>query len=247
MLSRLADIVGSFPPASEVLRPGLFWVAVLWVAGAVVLITLGILAAGLSQFPGDVAATRAFQQVDVPVLGGFLSAVNQLGNPQIFLGIPIGLSAAFLLFSAKREASLLLLTYGAGALNAILKQLVGRSRPSVDVIDNIQVVSGSSFPSGHTVAITVLFGLLFLLIPRLTSRKTVQWVTRAGCLLMIAAAGPARVYIGVHWTSDVIGGYLLAFLLLVPVAVLYLGGGSRRSSSDCKHRRHVTNHLPDHR
>ena len=65
------------------------------------------------------------------------------------------------------------------------------------------------------------YGLLFFLIPIVVPWRPLRWVLQAGCLLVVLAGGPARVYVGVHWSSDVLGGYLVALLFLLPALAVY--------------------------
>jgi undecaprenyl-diphosphatase len=179
-------------------------------------------AALFDRFPGDERIAHAIQDIDVPAFGGFVDAINWLGNTWPSAALVIILAAAFALRRAPVAAGLVLLTFAAKWLNSALQDLIGRPRPSPDLIEVTKHIEAGSFPSGHTVSTTVLFGLLFFLAPALVAWPAARWALRAGCLLVIAAAGPARVYIGVHWPSDVFGGYLLALLFLAPLFLLYV-------------------------
>ena len=115
----------------------------------------------------------------------------------------------------------MLLTFAPRGANSLLKDWVERPRPSDELVDVSTDASGFSFPSGHTVGTAALFGVLFFLLPALVPWRPLRWALQVGCLLVVLAAGPARVYVGAHWPSDVLGGYLLALLFLVPVLVVY--------------------------
>ena len=65
------------------------------------------------------------------------------------------------------------------------------------------------------------YALLFFLIPIAVRWRPLRWVLQAGCLLVVLAGGPARVRVGVHWPSDVLGGYLLTLLFLLPALAAY--------------------------
>ena len=106
-------------------------------------------------------------------------------------------------------------------VNVVLKGLVERPRPSPELVEVTSHASGSSYPSGHTAVTAALFGLLFFLIPVVILWRPLRWTLQAGCVLIVLAAGPARVYVGVHWPSDVLGGYLVTFLLLTPPLLAY--------------------------
>jgi undecaprenyl-diphosphatase len=116
---------------------------------------------------------------------------------------------------------LVLITIGPRIANSIVKEAVQRPRPSAHLLHVSQRDSGYGFPSGHTVGTAVLFGVLFFIIPAAVPWRPVRWLLQLGCLLLIASAGPARVYVGVHWPSDVLASYLLALLFLMPVFLAY--------------------------
>ena len=101
-------------------------------------------------------------------------------------------------------------------LTQALKAGTNRKRPDFEPGDD-----RDSFPSGHTVGTVTFYALLFFLIPTVVTWPPLRWALQTGCLLMVLAAGPARVYIGVHWPSDVLGGYLVALLFLAPVLAAY--------------------------
>lgn len=200
---------------------GLAWAVALWTVLAFLFVFLAIFAAFYDRFPADERIAHALQGVDLPALGGLFDFTNKLGDALFYIPLLLLLAVAFAASRAWLEAFLLLLVLMPGALNSALKDLIGRPRPSADLPRVTEHESDFSFPSGHVVSITALFGLLFLLLPAVVPWRPLRWLLQAGCLLLVLAVGPARVYIGVHWPSDVLGGYLLALLFLLPAAMLY--------------------------
>lgn len=202
-------------------RSYLVWGIWLWVAVALLFLFLASLAVFYDRFPSDERIAHAIQGIDVPAFGGFLAFVNLLGNAWLYVALTLGLTIAFALARAGGEAVLVLLTFVPRGLNSLLKDWIERPRPSPDLVESTGDTSGFSFPSGHTVGTTALFGVLFFLIPVVVPWRPVRWALQAGCLLAVLAAGPARVYVGAHWPSDVLAGYLLALLFLVPLLAAY--------------------------
>jgi undecaprenyl-diphosphatase len=106
---------------------------------------------------------------------------------------------------------------GALGSNIVLRIAVGRTRPDVDYIAHLlpEVQADFqrfSFPSGHAGAVMVAFAALAIVLwrmPRLRHALHVRWLTLAGAVIIIAGVGFGRVYLGVHWPSDVLAGYLL--------------------------------------
>ena len=116
------------------------------------------------------------------------------------------------LLGLRREAVICGSAIGLGALvNWILKFLIARPRPEQELIQVLVPNAFHSFPSGHVVVYVQLFGfLLYILFTRRTARRGIgEGLLMAVCLILILTIGLSRVYLGVHWPSDVIGGYLL--------------------------------------
>lgn len=108
---------------------------------------------------------------------------------------------------------------GIGVINMTVKRLVGRGRPplATAVLDE----RGFSFPSGHTVGTTVVWLLLAWMIGHwVISRRAVQVAVWTGALLMIVAVGATRVYLGVHFPSDVLAGWALGAAWAVTIALV---------------------------
>lgn len=198
------------------------WALVLWIALAITFVVLAALASFYDRFPGDERLADALQGIDVPALGGFFDFVNALGLAVVYIPLTLGVAALLAVRRAGSESLLVLLTYAARWLNSVMKTWVERPRPSASLVDVTDRFSGFGFPSGHTVGTSVLFGVLFLVMPAVVPWRPLRWLLQAGCLLLVLAAGPARVYIGAHWPSDVFGGYLLTVLAVAPPAAAYL-------------------------
>lgn len=99
-------------------------------------------------------------------------------------------------------------------LEFTLKASVGRDRP-----DLARLVGGNgpSFPSGHVMAAVALWGLVPLVVALYTRRRRVWWATVMASGALIVAIGASRIYLGVHWFSDVVGGLIVGAFFLVGV------------------------------
>ena len=135
--------------------------------------------------------------------------ITNLGS---FWGILI---VIFLVFLVNRKVSYICL--GASiiqtSLNRVIKAIVRRPRPNVDVFIR---ESNFSFPSGHAMAITCLYGLLiyYLYKSEIRYRKLLIVI----CVLIIVLVSLSRVYLGVHYFSDIIGGILLSSTLVLYIS-----------------------------
>lgn len=102
-------------------------------------------------------------------------------------------------------------------LTTIFKHLIGRSRPT-----GLKLIQqgGYSFPSGHTMFAVCIYGYLFYLAITKIKNKILRYSVSILLLLVILSIGVSRIYVGVHFASDVLAGYLLGIcylLLLIEV------------------------------
>lgn len=170
--------------------------------------------------PGDLTVTRAVQAETSPVLDRLALLVSAVGSP---VGLAL-LAGAVVVVLAKRrqvrEAALIVTTGFAEVGTVLLRLITERPRPDAALVRIVESVPGTSFPSGHAAdaaALAVLLG-------QLTVRWSIPWrvAAWAGLGLFALAEGTARIYLGAHWPSDVVGGYLLGGAL-----GLGLGGFSK--------------------
>jgi len=201
--------------------------ALVVVGGA--LLWLALLVARQPGFPIDVAITRAVQSVRQPLYGWVLTHVSDLGYSPLS---PLTFVAVFGLLVAVRLRREAVVAVAAGLLaglsDSLLKALTARPRPSAALVHVWNHPGGYSFPSGHVVHYTVLFGFACYALLRLAHGAGTQpsrsyrsrartWVALALAVVLAALVvlvGPSRVYLGVHWPTDALGGYLLGGLWL---------------------------------
>ena len=136
--------------------------------------------------------------------------------------IEVGALLILWLVRLRVEAVFLALTLLADLLGGVLKIVVGRNRPTPDLVHVVQQIQQPSFPSGHTLHYTVFYGFLIFVIATNFKSSWPRNVALVIFALLIALVGPSRVYLGEHWPTDVIGGYLIGALCLAPLIAGYL-------------------------
>jgi len=105
-----------------------------------------------------------------------------------------------------------------GVLGALLKLLVGRHRP--DLLDPVARASGYSFPSGHALNNALAASVfLLVLLPVLPRHRLLLWIA---AVVIPLVTGLTRIGLGVHWTSDVVAGWLLGVAVTAATATAFL-------------------------
>ncbi|HAZ43278.1 MAG TPA: phosphatidic acid phosphatase [Cyanobacteria bacterium UBA11369] len=160
----------------------------------------------------DSAILLALLSLHTPLLDRVMRVITFVGEPSFLLVICL-IVASWLLWSRHRSAAttLAIACIGAIGLNFLLKNLFARTRPmlwqrSVDV-------SFYSFPSGHAMVSLVIYGMLSYLLATRFHRKSKSILSVT--ILLIAAIGLSRLYLGVHWPTDVIAGYAAGLVWLI--------------------------------
>ena len=134
--------------------------------------------------------------------------VTLLGTGLVLMTM-VAVAATFLWLTDHRFSALLLLiaTWGGVAINSLLKSSFARPRPQVFEW-GAQVLT-SSFPSGHAMTATITYGTVAYLAARLQRRRISRWITLFLAALLIILICVSRLYLGVHYPSDVVAGALM--------------------------------------
>lgn len=141
-----------------------------------------------------------------------LKVLTFFGSP-VWFYVLVGVAAALVWRRGRGRLAVFLVatTLGGGLLDTIVKVVVDRPRPSL--IDPVATAHGKSFPSGHAMSSTVGYGaLLLVFLPIVAPRLRVLAIT--GVAALLAAIGFSRLALGVHYITDVLGGYVLGLAWL---------------------------------
>ena len=137
----------------------------------------------------------------------FMKLITFLGSAYTIVTITI----LFILFGKdKKYFSINLISIF--LLNQLLKRIIQRPRP-VDI--NIINESGYSFPSGHSMVSMAVYGLIIYYIYKNMNNKRLKWILILLLSILILLIGFSRIYLGVHFASDVLGGFILSLIWLI--------------------------------
>lgn len=137
--------------------------------------------------------------------------LTSLGGHAVLVTLVL-LVAGFLLLDGRRATAMLVLasSVGAALLSAGLKVLFARPRP--DVVEHLVGVSTPSFPSGHALLSAAIYLTLGALLAREFPRPALQRYFMGVAVMLTLLIGLSRVYLGVHWPSDVLAGWCIGAL-----------------------------------
>lgn len=209
------------------------------IALVLAVVVLGLVAIVLTE---AVVHHKALAELDGPFRdwvidhrGGFWTEVmvnaSRFGSTPSLIVIVLA-AGAWLAWKGRKADSLLVVGGSAGALalGPVLKAVVERPRPALS--DHVVFVSSWSYPSGHSLNSMAVLGLLTVLAIRERPgalRRTALAVLGA---FLVVVVGFSRVYLGVHWPSDVLAGWLIGVLwLTICVTVAHFARGNTRTSS----------------
>ena len=170
----------------------------------------------------DAKVTRAIQQQQNPWFSRLMHAVSWAGFPPQSRTLPIVIPALIGAFGNRLDAFFQLAGWGTSAIPGTLKMIMKRPRP---VEGDFRVtkarIGGTSFPSGHVINYTGVYGMLAYLASQRIKHKGLRRATIAFFAAKIALVGPSRIYLGHHWFTDVVTSYLLGSTYLMVLTSIY--------------------------
>lgn len=170
--------------------------------------------ADLVEFDKALARNLIEFRLETPGITPVLNFVSTLGAP-LWFWVLIGGASIYLWRHHRRRlvAFLLTSTLGGSIVNTIVKETINRPRPTFRDPAAIIFQEGKSFPSGHAMSSTIAYGALLLIFLPLIPKRRRPWAI-AGVATLVFLVGFSRLGLGVHYVSDVIGGFILGIAWL---------------------------------
>ncbi|MGH2531355.1 MAG: phosphatase PAP2 family protein [Thermomicrobiales bacterium] len=187
-------------------------------------LALSAIASGSGVLAWDVTITRFVQRAPDTVFGDIARAVNLLGDAPIMLALSAGLVLTLLKLGRTEPALFLLAAVVASVANPVLKAICDSPRPTADLVRIAEEAAGLGFPSGHVMKVVLTYGAILVLSRDLLPRRGPRLLVQAWAVGIIVATGFSRIYVGAHWPSDVVGGYLWGGVLLGALGTGYRSG-----------------------
>lgn len=167
-----------------------------------------------------IAYTILVEKLRTPILTVLMKEITKLSNTMVIIVLTMILSIFFLKKVKSKRLAILLPTnlITIAMINQILKFLFRRERP---IGYRIIEMNGYSFPSGHAMVSMAFYGLLIYIIYKLVKNKVLRNLLIFLNIMIIVFIGISRVYLGVHYLSDVLTGYSISVIyLLILIKVL---------------------------
>ena len=192
---------------TDCLKSNLRWIIVAIFTIILITIIINILNNQIQSFDMKVYSviSKFISQTNTTIM----KIITNLASATILCGI----CAAILIFIKNKKYGLLISIslFISTILNIILKNIFSRPRPEGYRLIEVE---GLSFPSGHSMASMTFYGFLIYLILKKVQNKYIKWILIIILSILILMVGTSRIYLGVHYASDVIGGFCFSIIYL---------------------------------
>jgi membrane-associated phospholipid phosphatase len=205
----------------------ILFLLVYMISGLVLVIIIEGLLSGTDLILLNTAIERLVVEVRSPYLTTFLVAVTRIGNPFVFSSLSVFIAVMLFLRGRRYEAALLLATLFVAVVSlTVLNNIFQIQRP----LSGVYGADGWSFPSGHaTVATTFFFLIAYVFFGRMRTIKKKTFLI-IGSVVGTALVCFSRLYLGAHWTLDILAGIVLGLLSVSFTVLMFnLFFGDRRS------------------
>ena len=170
----------------------------------------------------DVKISLFVQKIHSDVLDKIMLAISFFGELPWSLIMVLLVAAVFFLFKYRRESYFITSILLSGLVILGIKNIINRPRPTAFYVRLVEINRFQSFPSGHVMSYVLFFGFMIIL---MKTRKDIpfairQFVTYISAFLMISVSF-SRIYLGAHWFSDTVGGFILGLICLYPLCFFY--------------------------
>lgn len=172
---------------------------------------------GTEALTVDLSIQKAFFSLRGPVLNSIVIAITHLSDTVTI----VAFCAVLLVLPNRKQygVPLSLAALGGLAFYKPMKHIFLRARP--DAALHLVEQGGFSFPSGHSVTSVIFYGLSIYLLSKHCKNQRLRKVLTVICGFLALSIGPSRIYVGVHWPTDVLAGWCIGgAVLLVSICIL---------------------------
>ena len=206
-------MVGKFQLINGLSFGRLRWQQCFLAGGLLLNLAIFFFAWACATFPGDQEALERFQGNQTGWLDTVAFGVTRLGWTPVSTVLIVVTVVALFVMRRWADSLVVALSGIPIGLGILLKEVIGRARPEYFLTNSLP--SSFSFPSGHSLFAMLFGGLLIVLVEELRVSTPIRRSLQMVLVLLILGVGASRVYLGVHWPSDVLGGYLFGIVALV--------------------------------
>ena len=166
----------------------------------------------------DLHVSEYLFSLHTPFFDWFFSHITLLGNTEAVVVITT-LFVSWLLYTQKNYFAYftLIVVIGSTTSTYLLKKVFGRPRPELEIVQ----LESYSFPSGHATAAIALYGVMAYVVHTLSKKSYYRCVLLLFLLSLVALVGFSRIYLGYHYMSDVVAGYIVGGTWLLTSTYLF--------------------------
>ena len=168
----------------------------------------------------DTAISNYIADLRTPYLTNYFVFVTDLGDALGYLITFILCTIIFYIAFKKWRyvAQLAFVMVLALSSNLLLKRIINRARPDAEHLVSVETLS---YPSGHAMMAMAFYGTLIFLISQFPIKKIYKILLITICLILILSIGISRIYLGVHYPSDIAGGFIAGFVWVVFCVIVF--------------------------
>jgi len=184
--------------------------------------TLSVFIAKHPILPFDIKASLWVQKLQSSWMDKIMLAISFFGELPYSLLSVLVVAAIFYWQKFRREAFYISMVLFSGLIILGVKNIINRPRPTTFYVRLVEVNRFQSYPSGHVLSYVLFFGFLIILMRTLkqipqTTRNIITYIS----VFLVIMIAPSRIYLGAHWLTDTIGGFLLGIICLFPLCYFY--------------------------
>ena len=182
------------------------------------LILFSIICYGVLSYDSLVIDTKVYSFITNNIMNDgltpILKAITELGG----VAFTVLAGVLIFMFCKKNRWFITIDLVGVTLVNQVIKHIIRRPRPNFLILLE---ESGYIFPSGHSMVSMAFYGIIIYLVYKNVSNKYLKWILIILLSLLILSIGFSRIYVGVHYFTDVAGGFLLGLAYLIIYINIY--------------------------